>query len=488
MRSADLSKLLLIGTAVLLGSCSVGPNYHRPAVAAPAAYKEPLPQYFKESDGWKTAEPGDTRLRGKWWELFDEPVLNQLEEQIGVSNQNLQAAEARFRQARAAARVSKSARYPTISVAPGIGGLRNSSNRPGFPSTLNAPESANLVLPLDFSYELDVWGRIRRTIEANRDLAQASAADVESVRLTLHSELASLYFELRGIDAQQQVLEATVNALEESLQLTRNRYEGGIAPKNDVAQAESQLSSTRAELTDTAISRARLEHAIAVLVGQPPSAITIHPDKRSSFQPPVVPVALPAQLLERRPDVAAMERRMAASNEAIGIAKAAFYPTVRLGSVLGMQGTSLVNWLSWPSHIWSVGPSAVQTFFDGGRRQAASDGATAAYEATLASYRQTTLNAFQEVEDQLAALRLLETEAKQQSEAVRSAEEALQLAKNRYQGGIDTYLEVLTAQAIALSSQRRMIDIQSRRMGVTVLLIKAVGGGWDESRLPQVDN
>lgn len=487
MRRFARRKMLLVAATVLAAGCRVGPNYRRPAAVTPPAFKQQPPLQFTESEEWKFARPADTQLRGKWWELFNDPVLNELEEHINVSNQNLLAAEARFRQARATLRATRSNRFPTIGVTPGIGALRNSSNRAGFASNQATTRSANLILPFDFNYEVDVWGRVRRSIEASRDLAQASAADLEAIRLSLHAELAQLYFQLRETDAQQRVLAETVHALEGSVQLATNRYEGGVAPRSDVAQAESQLASTRAELTETGIARAQLEHAIAVLTGQPPASLNIPTATQQSFQPPVVPVALPSQLLERRPDIAAMERRMAAANEQIGITQAAFYPTFRFSSSLGMQGTSLANWLTWPSHIWSIGPTAAQTLFDAGRRQAASEAASASYEATVASYRQTTLNAFQEVEDQLAALRVLETEAMEQAEAVRSSQEALQLARNRYEGGIETYLEVLTAQTIALASQRRMTSIEARRMGATVLLIRALGGGWNESQLPALD-
>ncbi len=469
----------VIATALLLvaASCKVGPNYVKPTIPAPPA--------FKEAEGWKTAQPADQSLRGNWWELFKDRELDALEQRVDVSNESLKAAEARFREARAAIAINNAARYPQISTSPGIGGLRNSANRPGFPANLSTESSANLTLPFDLSYEVDLWGKVRRTIDASRAAAQASAADLETARLSMHAELAFQYYELRAAEAQQRVLEDTVRALEDLLKLTTNRFEGGIAPKGDVAQATAQLESTRADLTDTAVARAQFEHAIAVLTGQAPAdfRLAVTP---SPLQPPAVPVGLPAQLLERRPDIAAMERRAAEANEQIGIARAAFYPSVRFGLTGGAQGTSLLNWFSWPSRLWAVGPAAMQTLFDAGRRRAVSESTQAAYDETIANYRQTTLTAFQEVEDNLAALRILDSEAKQQARAIDAARESLQLATNRYQGGVDTYLQVLTAQTIALTSERRAVDIQRRQMGATVLLIKALGGGWDVSQLPKL--
>lgn len=470
-------RYLAVAFLIALGACKVGPTYTPPALKAPVAYKE--------ADGWKTVQPNDDAPKGKWWAVFADQELDALEERVSVANEGLKVAEARFRQARAAIAVNNAARYPTIGSTPGVGGLRNSANRPGFPANLSTESSANLNLPFDLSYEVDLWGRVRRTIDASRDAAQASAADLETARLSLQAELAFQYYELRATEAQQRILSDTVRALENLVQLTRNRYEGGVAPKNDVAQATAQLESTRAELTDLSVSRAQREHAIAVLTGQAPAEFRL-PVTPATLQPPAIPAQLPAQLLERRPDIAAMERRAAEANEQIGIAKTAFYPTVRFGLSGGLQGTSLLNWFSWPSRLWAMGPTAMQTLFDGGRRRAVSEGAQAAYDATIANYRQTTLSAFQEVEDNLAALRVLETEATQQASAIASAKESLQLATNRYQGGVDTYLQVLTAQTIALASERRAIDIQRRRMGASVLLIKALGGGWDRSQLPNL--
>lgn len=471
------TRYLALGFFACLAACKVGPTYTPPALKAPVAYKE--------ADGWKTAQPADGTPRGKWWEVFGDKDLDALEERVSISNESLKAAEARFRQARASIAVNNAARFPVIGSSPGVGGLRNSANRPGFPANLSTESSANLNLPFDLSYEVDLWGRIRRTIDASRAAAQANAADLETARLSVQAELAFQYYELRALEAQQRILADTVKALENLVQLTRNRYEGGVAPKNDVAQASAQLDSTRAELTDLGVARAQREHAIAVLTGRAPAELQL-PVTPSALQPPSIPAELPARLLERRPDIAAMERRAAEANEQIGIARAAFYPAIRFSISGGMQGTSLLNWFSWPSRLWAIGPSAMQTFFDGGRRRAVSESAQAGYDATIANYRQTTLTAFQEVEDNLAALRVLEVEAAQQASAITSAKESLQLATNRYQGGVDTYLQVLTAQTIALASERRAIDIQRRRMGASVLLVKALGGGWDHSQLPNL--
>jgi NodT family efflux transporter outer membrane factor (OMF) lipoprotein len=331
-------------------------------------------------------------------------------------------------------------------------------------------------LPFDLSYELDLWGRVRRTVAAAREEAQATAADLETALLSLRAEVALDYFELRSADAQQQLLNDTVNAFSAALQLTTNRFAGGAAPMSDVAQAKTQLDTTRVQATDIAVQRAQFEHAIALLIGQPPAAFSL-PPAPLNLQPPAIPVGLPSQLLERRPDIAAAERRAAEANEQIGIARAAFFPTVLLNASAGFEGTSIGNVLMGASLFWAVGSSLTQTLFDAGRRRATSDAALANYDATVATYRQTTLTAFQQVEDNLAALRILEQEAQQQQQAVASAQESLQLFTNRYRGGVDTYLQVVTAQTFALTNERNAVDILRRRMNASALLIKALGGG-----------
>ena len=470
--------VVLLGlTTLVLNGCSTGPRYARPTLPAP------VPSAYKEAQGWKTAEPGDQTFRGKWWEIFGDAQLNALEEQVAVSNQELKAAEARLREARALIRFNRAAEFPTITTAPSLSSVRNSVHRPNYPASSGSEATGDLVLPFDLSYELDFWGRVRRTVEAAREEAQATAADLETARLSLQAELALDYFELRSADAQKQLLDDTVKAYTNALRLMTNRFAGGVAPKSDVAQAQTQLDTTRVQATDTAVQRTAFEHAIATLIGKPPAAFSLDPAS-GNIQPPNISVGLPAQLLERRPDIAAAERRVAEANEQIGIARAAFFPTVMLNASAGFEGTSIANWFSWPSHFWAVGPAMLQTLFDAGRRRATSEAALANYDATVADYRQTTLTAFQQVEDNLAALRILEQEAEQQQHAVNSAEESLRLFTNRYKGGVDTYLQVITAQTFVLTNARNSVDILRRRMDASVLLIKALGGGWNVSSLP----
>jgi NodT family efflux transporter outer membrane factor (OMF) lipoprotein len=463
----------------------VGPRYVKPTAPTAPGFKEQPPESFKESDGWKTAQPGDQALRGKWWEIFGDPQLNALEEEVTVSNQDLKVAEARFRQARAMIRFNRSAEFPTISTSPSVVNERDSANQAYFPQSLANNGTGSFTLPLDLSYEVDLWGRVRRTVSASREEAQASAADLQTASLSLHAELAVDYFELRSADVQEQLLNDTVKAYTDALDLTQNRFDGGAAPKSDVAQAQTQLDGARVQDTDIIVTRAQYEHAIATLIGKPPAQFSITPAPKTALQLPVIPVGLPASLLERRPDIASGERRVAEANDQIGIARAAFFPSLVLGAEGGFAGTSITNWFNWPSRMWAVGPQMSQTIFDAGRRRAVSEGATANYDGTVASYRQTTLAAFQEVEDNLAALRILEKEAQQQREATTSAEDSLQLFTNRYEGGVDNYLQVITAQTVLLANQRNDIDIERRRMDASVLLVKAVGGGWDASQLPK---
>ena len=472
MKGGRISILAL--ALIMIEGCMVGPKYAKPAVP-----QAPTDSY-KELNGWKRSQPNDQSLRGKWWEIFGDPQLNTLEEQATVSNQNLKAAQARFEEARATVRFNRAAQFPTISVGASIDALRRSGHAPYFPSTHN---SADFVLPIDLSYEVDVWGRVRRTVAAAREEAQATAGDLETVSLSLHAELALDYFELRSADSQKQLLNDTVKAYADALQLTVNRFEGGAAPKSDVAQAKTQLDSTRVQDTDVTVQRAQFEHAIAVLIGQPPAQFSL-PALQSNLQPPALAVGLPSQLLERRPDIASAERRVAEANEQIGIARAAFFPTISLNGSAGFEGDSITDWFGWPSRFWAVGPTMVETLFDAGRRRARSRAALANYDATVAAYRQTSLTAFQEVEDNLAALRILDEEAKQQKEATASAQEALQIFTNRYLGGADTYLQVITAQTAALQNERNDVDILRRRMDASILLIKALGGGWNVSQLP----
>jgi len=460
---------------LLLGGCMVGPDYSKPSV--------PMTPAYKEMDGWKVATPSDHLPRGQWWKVFADSELDSLEEQVSAANQDLKIAEARLREARALVRFNRAALFPAISTSVGARSVRESANGPFLTPNAKTGSSGDFLFSLDMSYEVDLWGRVRRTVAAARHEAQATAADLETARLSLQAEAAIDYFELRAADAQKQLLDETVKAFEAALQLTKNRFEGGAAPKSDVAQARTQLDTTRVQATDVSVQRAQLEHAIAILIGKPPAAFSL-PPRPLDNRPPDIPVGVPSQLLERRPDIAAAERRVAESNEQIGIARAAFYPTVMLNASVGFEGSMFSNWFNASSLLWAVGASATQTLFDAGRRRATSDATIAAYDATVAAYRQTTLTAFQQVEDNLAALRILEQEGAEQQRAVASAEESLQLFTNRYRGGVDNYLQVIIAQTTTLQNQRNDIDILRRRMDASVLLVKAIGGGWDVTELP----
>jgi NodT family efflux transporter outer membrane factor (OMF) lipoprotein len=475
--------LLLVLLIVALEGCTVGPKYLKPAVLTTPNYKEEVPASFKESDQWQPAHPGDQTSRGNWWEIFGDSELNKLEEQIAGSNQNLKVAEARLREARAAIRFHRAAQFPTISTSPSASYVKSSDFSPNFPSKIQQASKGDFVLPFDLSYELDLWGRVRRSVAAAREEAQATAADYETAKLSLEAELALDYFELRSADAQKQLLDDTVKAYTDNLQLTRNRFKGGVAPKADVAQAQTQLDTTRVQDTDVIVQRAQFEHAIAILIGKPPAEFSLAAVPLN-YQPPSIPIGLPSELLQRRPDIAAAERRVAEANQQIGIARAAYFPTVSLGGTAGFSGSQGSNWFTWPSGFWAVGPALAQTLFDAGRRRATSESTRANYDAAVATYRQTSLTAFQEVEDNVAALRILENEGQQQEQAVASSQESLQLFTNRYKGGVDAYLQVITAQTIELANERNAIDIQRRRLDASVLLIKALGGGWNVSNLP----
>ena len=472
----------LAGAGVLLCvvasiGCAVGPRYSRPATTPP-------PQYKETPANWKTAEPNDQIARGKWWEIYGDPQLNALEEQIEVSNQNLKAAHAQYQQARALVRFNRANYYPTVTT--GISGTRahNSSNRPL--GNLSLTNTTDLVIPVDVSWEPDVFGRIRRSVEVARTNAQASAADLESVNLTLHAELAFDYFQLRTLDAEAQLLNSNVDAFSRALELTRNRYQGGVASGVDVAQAETQLETTRAQATDVLIQRAQDEHAIAILTGQPPSTFSI-PVAPWNSEPPAIPPGLPSDLLERRPDIAAAERRVAAANAQIGAARAAYFPVFTISGSGGFESSTITTLLQGPAGFFSAGASAAVTAFDVGRRRAVSEQARAAFDQSIANYRQTMLTAFGEVEDNLAALRILQDEARIQAAAVAAAQRSLDLSTNRYKGGVVNYLEVTTAQSAALSDERAMVDILRRRMTASVSLIKALGGGWNAANLPSAN-
>ena len=453
---------------LLSAACVVGPDYQRPDA--------PVPEAYKETPGWKTAQPADAIVRGTWWKIFDDPRLNELAEQINISNQTILAAEAQVRQALALVQIARASYFPFVTG--GVSFTRSENS-----STLTKTQAAggittsDYLLPINLSWEADVWGRIRRTVEASRDTAEASAADLESARLSAQSALAQAYFQLRTVDTQSQLLQATVTAYQKALMLTQNRYGGGVAGKADVLQAQTQLESTKAQLIDLSVQRAQLEHAIALLIGKPASVFSL---ATAPFKPvsPALPVGLPSELLERRPDIAAAERRAAAANAQIGVAKAAFFPKFTLGLSGGYESGDLSSWLSWPSHFWSLGPALAQTLFAGGSLQALTDQAKAAYDGAVASYRQTVLTGFQEVEDNVAALRILEGEALVQDAAVKASQQSLTVTMNQYKAGIVSYLNVIVAQTSALTNERAAVDIAGRRMTATVLLIKALGGGW----------
>ena len=485
---ARLISSLLSALTFLLAGCMVGPNYVKPSTPMAPAFKEEAPNLSQTSDGWKLAQPDDQTPRGNWWEIYGDPQLNALESQIDTANQTLKIAEANYREARAAIRFNRSAEAPTIGVAPSISAVRDSANQPYFPVSQASNGTGDFILPVDLSWEIDLWGRIRRSVTAAKEQAQASAADMAAVQLSLQAELAYDYFELRSADAEKRLLDDTVQAYSKALELTENRFEGGAAPKSDVAQARTQLEDAQVLDTDIMVERAQYEHAIAILIGRPPANFSLPPSPIDLHTPaiPDVPVVLPSELLERRPDIAASERRMAAANEQIGIAQAAYYPTLNLSAIAGFQGTSALNWFNWPSRFWAVGPSFSETLFDAGRRRATKESAIAAYDGNVANYRQTTLTAFQQVEDNLAVLRILAGESQQQHDATAAAEETLGLFMNRYAGGVDTYLQVVTSQTTALSNERNDIDIRRRQLDASVLLIKALGGDWDVTKLPKV--
>jgi len=460
-------KRLLLFLMCFTVSCSVGPNYKRPSASAPPAFKEQPP------DGWKQAQPNDAFAKGKWWEIYNDPALNVLEEQVGISNQNVLQAEARLRQARAAIREARSALFPTVGGSVGItqsrAGISNGVNTSGARTTYS--------LPFDVSWEPDLWGSLRRGVTANTALAQASQAVLANTRLLFQAELAQDYFQLHGIDSEIDLLNRTVASYEEFLTLTRNRYAAGVVSDLDVAQAESQLYTTQSELIDLGQQRASLEHEIAILTGKAPADVSVAPALLQT-PPPPVPVGVPSDLLERRPDIAASERNVAAANEEIGIAMAAYYPLATLSATGGLQSSNFVKWFSLPSRFWSVGPQLAQTLFDAGRRRSILVQQQAAYDATVAGYRQTVLTAFGQVEDNLAALRILETETDKVQQTIQAANRALSVSSAQYRAGTTSYLTVITTQATLLGSERSAVTLLTRRLTASVLLIEALGGGW----------
>jgi NodT family efflux transporter outer membrane factor (OMF) lipoprotein len=466
---------LCAGLTLFAGGCVKTPAIQRPAMSIPASFKEAPPP------GWKTAQPGDGTIRGKWWEMFNDSALNALEEQVNVSNQNVVAAEAQYRAAKAAVRIARSALFPTLTTSPSMAYSQGSA-RAGNARFAPPGPVTSYDFPFTASYEADVWGAVRRQVSSSAALAQASEAQWENVRLLYQTQLASDYFQMHGLDGDCELLEKTVQSYQEYLKLTRARYDNGIASDSDVAQAETQLFTTQASLQDVGVARAQFEHAIAMLVGKAPADVTI-PAVPLQSAPPPIPVAVPSALLERRPDIAGNERQVASANELIGVAKAAFFPTITLSATGGFQSGSFLNWLTWPSRFWSLGPQFAEVLFDAGKRHAQVQQAQAQYDVTAANYRETVLTAFQEVEDNLAALRILETESATEQQAVASAERALKVTTDQYNGGIVTYLQVITTQTAALNSRRAVVSLLSRRMTAAVQLVQALGGGWDVSQL-----
>lgn len=484
-KEGNLRLYSLLAAAALcvgLSGCTVGPNYQRPAVPPPpAAFKE-LPPPNPPNGDWKQAAPSDAAIRGKWWEVYNDPQLNSLEEKVAVSNQTLKAASEQYLQAREQIRVARASYYPTLSAGPSISRTKASANQP---SAVKGLTYSSYGIQGQVSWEPDFWGQIRRTVEAARANAQASAADLANVELSVRSELAMDYFEMRGLDTQKRLLDNTVNADADFLNLTQVRFKGGVATDVDVAQAQTQLETVRAQDIDVGVARAQFEHAIATLIGTPASSFSL-PALPLDLPLPSVPAGVPSELLERRPDIAGAERRTDAANAQIGIAIAAYYPNIQLGGSGGFESDNPGTWIQGPSSLWSLGGSAIELLFDAGRRHAITDQSREAYEAQAANYRESVLNAFQEVEDNLAALRILQDESVAQARAVDAARHSLQISTRRYKGGVTTYLEVLTAQTTQLTNERTQADIATRQFAATVQLIKALGGGWDTTQLPKM--
>jgi NodT family efflux transporter outer membrane factor (OMF) lipoprotein len=481
--------LLAASLCALVAGCTVGPNYKRPDAPVPPAYKEnngtqaTVPPPNPPGGTWKPAQPADDVLRGKWWELYGDSQLNALEDKVAVSNQTLKAATEQYLAARDQVKVSRAAYYPTLSVGPTVARERQSQNRPLRVSGTNSTYG-DFVAAGQASWEPDLWGSVRRNVEASRSNAQASAADLANVELSIRAELATDYFEMRGLDTDQKLLDDTVVSYRNSYDLTVNRRKGGVATESDVALAETQLESTISQSIDIGVARAQFEHAIATLIGVPASSFGL-PAQPLNLALPQLPTGIPSALLERRPDISIAERQAQAANAQVGIAIAAFYPTITLTGGGGFESQSITTWFQGPSGLWAIGGSAAELIFDGGRRHALTDQARHNYEQAADNYRESVLNAFQDVEDNLAALRIYQQEAISQQATVISARRSTQISTNRYKGGVTTYLEVLTAQAVQLTNERTQADLTTKQFASSVLLIRALGGGWDTSQLPK---
>jgi len=476
-----IKRLTQAAPLVLLSACAVGPDYKKPTVETPQA--------FKENTDWKVAQPSDNALPTKWWEIYNDPVLNQLEEQVLVSNQNLAQAEAQYREAKAVVRGAQANFYPTVTAnvsSTRAGGLASTNKSAASIASGSAagPSTAD-ALSIAASWEPDLWGHVRRLVEANSSSAQASAAELAAMRLSLQSTLAQSYFQLRDLDADRQLYDKTVIDYKKSLQLTQNQYNAGIVPKDNVVVADTLVKTTEAQAIDFDAARATTEHAIATLVGKPASTFSIAPvDHFIDTAIPAIPLGVPSALLERRPDVSNAERQVAAANAQIGVAKSAYFPNLTLAASGGYDSSGLSKWISLPNRLWSVGPSLAETLFDGGARSAATDQAVATYDASVANYRQTVLTGFQQVEDGIASLRILETESNKQLEAVTLSRQAVTLTLNQYKAGIVPFLDVIPVETTALSNERAYVDLLSKRLVSSVQLIAALGGGWDVSKLP----
>jgi multidrug efflux system outer membrane protein len=474
-RSPSAGCFLASVTLMLVAGCAVGPDYHRPVAVTT------MPDaYAGASNEWKTATPQAHLPKGAWWEIFGDDELNRLEAMAAGANQQLQAAVARFAQARALADVARSGLFPRIGVGFSASRQRDSVNRPLATTGEAAGKSFtydNFVLPFDLSYEVDLWGRVRREVESARAAARADAADVEAVRLTIAAEAAADYFTLRALDGEATALSASIEAYHKALELTRNRRAGGLASDLDVAQAETVLKTVESQLPVLVLTRAKFEHALAVLTGQPANLFRL-PAVSLDRQPPAIPAGLPSSLLERRPDIAAAERRMAAANAAIGVAKAAFFPVVQFNGLAGFQSIDAGTLFDWPSRLWAVGPSVSLPLFEGGRRRADMRGAQAAYQETVARYRDTVLRAFADVEDNLAAQRLLADQYDQELAALASARKQLEIAQNRYCSGLVSYLHVTTAENMVLERERAVARLRGQRFVAAVALVKSLGGGF----------
>ena len=477
---------------LITSGCVVGPKYHPPAPPAPAAVYKESPTQFPDSEGWTLAQPADAKLRGKWWEIFNDPELNTLEEQLDINNQNIKQYFENFMAARAVVREARAQYFPTLSVAPSVTHSRasanvgaNSSSTSGTGTTTTPQLQSTLyTLPLEASWEPDLWGKVRNTVRQAQYAAQVSAADLENERLTEQASLAEYFFEIRGQDELQKIYDDTVAADQKAYDLTRALYEAGIDDQISVVEAETTLQSAQAGATNVGIARAQYEHAIAVLIGKAASNFSI-PVRPMTAAPPPIPVGVPSELLERRPDVAAAERTMAEANAQIGIAYAAYYPNLTLTGEFGFESSAISQWLSWPSRFWSIGASIPETIFDAGLRRATVQQYVATYNADLASYRQTVLSAFQQVEDSLAEVRILSKEIQQEQQAVESAQTYLKLEQARYDTGVDPYVDVLIAQTTVLADQQTLNNLQVQQMTSAVALVEALGGGWDRSQLPK---